>query len=288
MTMTRVSALFTLLAPLALLPACRGDDGGASATEASSSSSTSDGTDSASSTSGVSESDTGTSTTTMGETSSDVSSAGFLTTQGSTSNDTGVMPQPNGSQCGSDAECESMKCYSIPMVGGVCSECKVDADCLESGEGIACSLDLLTMQAACSNGQLGDTCMAMSSCEDGLFCAEVVEGTFGLVPSACSNCKSSGDCDGGQLCAPIFDTMKFEGYKDCVEPGSVQNDALCSIKDMGDASCASGHCGEVDIMGFIQVGVCGACNSDEDCEMDQKCMPGVFDQGSGFKGSTCG
>ncbi len=281
MNMLRRSTL-ALLVP-ALLLACRGDDGtGASDTASSSSSSSSSGTDSASSTSAAA-TETGTSTTTGASTTD--ASAGFITTQGAT--DTGVMPQPNGAQCTADAECVSMHCYQIPMLGGVCSECNTDKDCVDAGTGIACSLEIATMQAQCTAGGLGDTCMSQASCGDGLFCAEVVEGTFGLIPSACSNCLDSGDCTNGQLCAPNFDQMALEGYKECVDPGSIANDQLCSLKDMGDASCMSGHCGEVAIMGFITVGVCGECDSDADCMMGT-CIAGSFDQNTGLKGSVCG
>ena len=270
------------LLPAALLLACRGDDAGTDTSDTNTSTSTSTSTtgdsDSASSTSAASE----TSTSTTGST-TDVT-AGFITTQGSS--DSGAMPQPNGAMCTVDADCISMNCYQIPMLGGVCSECNADQDCVDAGTGIACSLDIVSQQAKCTSGALGDTCMSQESCSDGLYCAEVIEGTFGLVPSACSNCLDSGDCDGGQLCSPNFDQQEFKGFKECVDPGTVPNDQLCSLKDMGDAACMSGHCGEVTIQ-IIKVGVCGACETDADCDMGT-CKPGTFDMGTGLKGSVCG
>ncbi|MCB9702108.1 MAG: hypothetical protein H6711_09450 [Myxococcales bacterium] len=273
---TRLSTLAALALALA---GCRGDDPGGSATEGSSSSSTGSGTDSASSTSAAPETTGG---STGGSTTD--ASAGFLTTQGDTSTGGGALP--NGAQCQDDSECASGNCYTIPMLGGVCSECKSDQDCLDSGAGISCSLDAGSMQAICTQGGLGTTCESMASCADGLFCAEVIEGTFGLVPTACSECGDSGDCSNGQICSPKVDFNMLSGYKTCVDPGSLPNDELCPNNPEGDAACMSGKCGEVDVMGFIKLGVCGECNGDADC-MGGTCTPGSFSQG-GVMGSTCG
>ena len=275
-------ATLALVAGLAV-GGCRGDEApGESDTAASST--TSDGTDSASSTS---DGETTTTTTTTTSTTTDPgttdNSGGFLSS--STSASTGSMPQPNGSQCESDAECMSMHCYMIPMFGGVCSECKVDQDCLDSGAGIACSLDAGSMQAICTDGGIGSTCMSQESCMDGLTCAEVIPGTFGLVPSACSECAEDGECTDGKLCNPTFDIGELKGYKSCVEPGSVPNNELCDAMGSGDMACMSTHCEAVNAFGFVTVGVCGECESDDHC-MGGTCTPGMVSM-QGVMGSTC-
>lgn len=275
---TKHSALLALttIAIAIALGGCRGDDPPGESDSATSTS-TSSGSESASSTSGPAET-----TTTTGSTGSTTeASAGFITTQGSS---TGAMPQPNGSQCESDAGCVSMNCYEIPMAGGVCSECKSDADCIDAGTGISCSLDAISMQAKCTDGGLGTTCETQESCAEGLICDEVIAGTFGLIPTACGECGESSDCDSGQLCSPKVDFMMLSGYKACVDPGSVQNDELCPTNDEGDLVCKSGKCGDVLVMGIIKLGVCGDCLSDDDC-MDGTCTPGSFD--GGIKGSVC-
>lgn len=278
----RVHGLTSIVLAAGLLLGCRGDDSpGESATEASTSTG---GTDSASSTSGSSETtDASTSTSTSTTAGTTDNSGGFLSS--STDGSTGTSPQPNGSQCESDADCESMKCYTIPMFGGVCSECKTDDDCLKAGTGIACSLDALSMQAVCTNGGVGSTCMSQDSCMDGLVCAEVIPGTFGLIPSACSECDKDSDCSDGKLCSPSLDVMMFKGYKSCVEPGSVPNNELCDVMGSGNMACESTHCGSVDIMGFIMLGICGECESDDDC-MGGTCTPGSASM-SGLMGSVC-
>ncbi len=273
---TKHSALLALTTIAIALGGCRGDDPVGDSASASSTSSSS--SDSVSSTSGPAET---TSTTTTGTGSTTNATAGFITTQDSSS---GAMPLPNGSQCESDANCESMNCYTIPMAGGVCSECKSDDDCIEAGTGISCSLDALSMQAKCTEGGLGTTCETQESCAEGLICDEVIAGTFGLIPTACGECGNSTDCDGGQLCSPKVDFMMLSGYKACVDPGSVQNDELCPTNDDGALVCKSGKCGEVLVMGIIKLGVCGDCLSDDDC-MGGTCTPGSFD--GGIKGSVC-
>ncbi len=273
---TLLVALTTLTVALA---GCRGDDPpGDSATEGGSTTdASSTGSNSGTSTSGAPETSSS-STTDPGTTDA---SAGFLTTQGSSS---GGGAQPNGAQCESDADCESMNCYEIPMFGGVCSECKSDSDCIESGDGISCSLDAGSMQAKCTDGGLGTTCESQESCADGLICDEVIPGTFGLVPTACGECGDSDDCDGEMLCSPKVDFVMLSGYKSCVEPGSVPNNELCPNNDEGNDVCMSGKCGAVSIMGFIMLGVCGECVSDDDC-MGGTCTPGSFD--GGVMGSVC-
>jgi len=229
-------------------------------------------------------------TTTDPSTSTTDATNGFITTQSTTDDPTNTEPQPNGSPCGDDAECVSMHCYSPPiaMGMGVCSECEADQDCVDAGTGISCTADLASMQAACAPGELGNNCESQAACMDGLFCEPVIDGLMGFLPNSCSACADSGDCDNGQLCSPVLDQMSFSGQKECVDPGSVPNDALCPDDDVeGDAACMSGHCGEVDVMGFLKIPVCGECEADTDCAMGQTCTPGAFG-GTGVTGATCG
>lgn len=200
-------------------------------------------------------------------------------------------PQPNGSPCGSDDECVSMNCYTSPisMGMGVCSECNEDKDCMDAGTGLSCSVDILSMQAACAPGEVGDQCMSQDACMDGLFCAPVVD-TMGFLPTdTCGECADSSMCMNGDLCSPVLDGMGLSGSNQCVAPMSVPNGALCPADpNEGDMACMSGHCADVDVMGFLQVPVCGECETDMDCPMNGTCMPGALDLMSfSFTGSTC-
>ena len=50
--------------------------------------------------------------------------------------------------------------------------------------------------------------------------------------------------------------------------------------------CA-GFCTTADVMGFIQLGVCGDCEADMDCPMGGTCTPAMIGI-DGFSGSACG
>lgn len=209
--------------------------------------------------------------------------AGFVTDTGSDTTETGTGPQPNGSPCDSGEECESEICYQIPMFGGVCSECETDQDCMDSREGLNCSLGQIGY-AECLDGGLGTMCMSDESCEGDLVCAQVIDlgGIFN--DQFCSECKIDGDCPDGQLCTPQFDLTAFTGQRSCADPGTVAQDGLCDI----DEQCAPGFCGEVSLMGFLTLGACGECLTDGDCDMGT-CMEGSVDlMGGGVTGPTCG
>lgn len=286
------SAAFVLTTTL-VLTACRGDDPLATATAGETSttdatpdtSSTTDATPttsaaSSTSTTGDDETSTGAPTTTN-------MSAGFITTQ-TTADTTGPnMPQPNGGMCASDDDCVSMNCYTSPLFpdGGICSECNEDADCVDAGTGISCSLG--PSGAVCAAGGYGNQCMSQDACQDGLICGPAIDVPIpGIVPDTCGECETSADCDMGMICSPELDIASFSGAKKCVEPGSVENGALCPLgEDDADAACASGQCAEVDVMGFLTLGVCGECKTDADC-MNGTCTPGSIGQG-GVAGSVC-
>ncbi len=206
-----------------------------------------------------------------------------------TGNTTGPMPpQPNGSQCSLPEECESGKCFMVPMLGGVCSECVSDTDCPMG----TCAFDVSLGYAVCSDGGLGamcDTPGQQGGCQDGLVCAELLD-TMGFFPANfCSECAADTDCDGGKLCNPSFDPMGLGGYKACVDPGSVPNDQGCDAAGSGDQACMSGFCSEADIMGFLKIGICGECDPDTNmgCMQGQTCNPPMADM-NGLTGATCG
>jgi hypothetical protein len=217
-----------------------------------------------------------------GDEDSGAESAGFITA-GNT--DEGpVGPQPNGAQCGSPDECDSGFCYEIPMVGGVCSECTMDADC---GEG-TCAIDFATMYAVCTDGSQGVMCDSDRGCMDGLVCEPLVD-TGGLFPlDFCSECGEGAPCDGEDICAPVYDTVAFQGYHACAGPGSVPDGGGCPVAGgTGDGTvCMSGACAIANVFMVVDIGVCGECASDDDCTAPATCTPPVVDM-TGIMPSTC-
>ncbi|PCC66580.1 hypothetical protein SAMN02745121_00690 [Nannocystis exedens] len=289
------TAAFALTAALTLA-ACRGEDPLTSASAGTDTTTTSGGdtssttgtdTPTTSSTSTTNDSSTTAVDPTTGTPTTTNMSAGFITTD-TTQGTTGPgNPQPNGGMCQTDDDCESMNCYTSPLFpdGGICSECNEDADCVRAGTGISCSLG--PSGATCAAGGYGNQCMSQDACQDGLICGPAVDLPIpGIIPDTCGECSESADCDMGMICTPELDIQAFSGAKKCVEPGSVENGALCPLgEDDADAACASGKCGEVDVMGFLTLGVCGECKTDADC-MNGTCTPGSLGQG-GAMGSVC-
>lgn len=274
------------------LAACRGEDpaGTASDTSSSSGSETGTTTNDTPTTSAGNTTTGGVDSSTTGEptTSTDpcANGGGFIDcTTGTMMTTTGPAPQPNGGMCSSDADCISMNCYQIPMFGGVCGECNEDQDCVDAGTGVGCSLSM--SGGVCTDGSVGNGCMSDDACMDGLTCGPVIDIPIpGIIPDSCNECDASADCDMGMLCNPQFDIAALSGSKICVAPGSVANGALCDLEADGDMACMSGICAPVDIMGFITVGVCGECETDDDCAMGTACTPGSLGQG-GAMGSVC-
>lgn len=277
-----VSTLFGLVAGCS-------DDGTTAAADESSSGGGSTTDVSASSTVGMSS--TSASTTTPGSTtvgtsadgSESDSGGGFINPDSEESGPT--APGPNGAQCGTNEDCESAFCYTIPMVGGVCSECLADADC-EMG---TCAIDAAAMYAVCTDGSIGNMCDSDEGCAGELVCTELID-TGGLFnASFCSDCGPSAPCAGEQICTPIYDAASFAGYLTCADPGSVENGGGCPLEGGvgNDAACMSGHCGVADLfMGFVQLGVCGECNSDADCVEPATCTPAGAG-GGGLMGAVC-
>lgn len=195
-------------------------------------------------------------------------------------------PLPNGSECGGDTQCESGVCNE-PFPGfGICSDCRSDGDCQQSGDGVNCTINDSGWYA-CSAGNLGEECESDAGCGDGLSCEEIINfgGVFAL--TACSNCADSSECGANEICAPVvqLDGFSLSGYRDCVAPGSIANDLLCDDNAEGDLACA-GLCAPVDTGFAGAIGVCGDCETDADCLVGQNCIAGSVGQG-GLSGNSC-
>ncbi|HET6581970.1 MAG TPA: hypothetical protein VFG69_00960 [Nannocystaceae bacterium] len=213
------------------------------------------------------------------------SSGGFISPE-SGDETAGPGPQPNGGMCESNEGCDSGFCYLLPMIGGVCSECLMDADC-EMG---TCALSVEMMYAVCTMGELGDMCDSDEGCMGELVCTQLIDTGGFFNASYCSTCGETLPCEGTDVCTPVYDAMGFSGHMECAGVGSVPNGGGCPLDDqgVGDGTvCMSGVCSSADaFMGFVQLGVCGDCNSDDDCTMPATCTPAMVGMG-GLTGSVC-
>ncbi len=279
---SKLSIVFSTSLALAL-GAC-GSDSGTSDSGDESSESASSGEGEAGT--GEGEASTTTSATTE-DTSASETTGGFVPTDTSDSATTAGTgePGPNGSMCGNDDECTSMICVDVAGFTGLCSECRTDQDCMDSGEGLNCSIGA-NGYFECGSGMAGTMCMSSDACDGDLVCAQVIDlgGLFN--DQFCSECEDDDGCEAGEQCVPSYDLQNFTGERVCAEAGSLEQDALC---DTGD-QCMSGICGTADVMGFLQFGICSECESDGDCDAGQTCTPASADVlgGGGLAGGTCG
>lgn len=209
------------------------------------------------------------------------------------STSTGSMPdpQPNGSPCRGEADCESGFCYDNPLQGGgICSECLTDADC-DAG---TCAIDFKgTGYAVCTDGSLGLMCSSDEGCMGDLVCTELIN-TGGLIPDDfCSECRNDDvPCaDPMQICSPVYDLANLAGYYGCVDPMSVENGGGCPVDGgVGDGTvCQSGMCGVAMLGGLFPAGVCGECLTDADCVAMglTTCQPPDADLMAGITPATC-
>lgn len=273
---------------LGLLGGCGNKDDASAATDGDTSSGGEDPT--------ATESDSGASTTaatsttdsdtTTGGMSTGMDSAGFINPE--TTGDSGPSePQPNGGMCASEGDCTSGFCYQLPTVGGVCSECLVDADCSMG----TCSLEFDVMYAVCTDGSAGNMCNSDEGCMGDLVCTELIDTGGVFNANFCSQCGPTAPCDGDTICSPQYDDSAISGQFVCVEAGSVVSGQGCPVDDegTGDSSvCADGHCEVVDVFqGFVTLGVCGECITDADCPEGQTCTGGEATM-QGLTGSSCG
>jgi hypothetical protein len=214
----------------------------------------------------------------------------FVSDEAPDTADTDVPLGNLGDMCMTDAECaEDLVCNGVVGLGGICSECASDTDC---PDGSNCTITG-NGWFACGDGSQGQMCESDASCADGLYCAEVVDLQGLFNGNFCSECSEDAHCMNGQLCAPqveFMDISNISGQRACVDPESVANGSLCDDAGSGDEQCM-GFCTTADLMGFIQLGVCGECETDQDCGgmgmMGGTCNPAMIGL-DGFSGSTCG
>jgi hypothetical protein len=196
----------------------------------------------------------------------------------------------NGAVCTSNAECDSCNCYLVPFLGGQCGECDNvdgDKDCAEiTGGGCTPPNPFENNGSTCNMGEAGGGCQSSDVCAEGLSCGNVLS-LLGVVEiNTCGECASDADCDGGDICAPIVVVEEFNGQNTCIVPGTLPQHSFCNIGAAGDAACMD-ICSTVDIMGLAQVGACGECKNNDDCN-GGTCTFGAFDIGNGtLTGSVC-
>jgi hypothetical protein len=190
-----------------------------------------------------------------------------------------------GDACQEDEECASGSCFFVPVLGGLCGECKSDGDCADGG----CNNPnpITGDGAVCNEGELGGGCDSSDACQAGLRCERVLDIAGILVAETCSECGLDGDCPGSSGCAPSYEFTALTGYLECVPPFSRANGLGCSFpgsdvgSGTGDQQCASGLCAEVDIMGLASAGICADCEFDIDCPPGQSCTATQVDIESG-------
>ncbi len=279
--MTRYKLVSLCLSSLALIaaPACGDREKTTADSDGSSSSSTAG--DSTTSGEIPTTSDPTTPTTTGAE-----SGSGGATDGSSSSGNTSVTTEPpacmdpmegapNNTECAdaSGCGCESGKCFLVPILGGWCGECLGDDDCAPGGCTVPNPID--GVGSTCNQGEPGAGCQSDAVCTDpaNLHCGSLLAVENIIDVSTCGECGSNADCADPKKpnCSPTYDVMNFTGKYVCIEDGAVPNAEGCNLTDdgmgapIGNAACMSGFCGEANVMGLLKVGVCGECNSNEDC-----------------------
>jgi hypothetical protein len=205
--------------------------------------------------------------------------------------------QPQSAACtdASGCGCASGFCFLVPILGGFCGECLVDADCGDGG----CTVPnpLGNIGATCNTGQAGDGCMTDDVCSDPQndICATILSVPGIINVATCGECVDTTDCPGNAPnCSPVYDIPNFTGTNTCVPNGSVPNNGGCNLAEdnmndpVGNKACDSGFCGEANVMGLLKLGICGECNSDSDCQPGDFCSDPVVDLEQGtLVGSVC-
>lgn len=199
--------------------------------------------------------------------------------------------QPQDAACvdPSGCGCASDRCFIIPALGGFCGECLGDSDCSDGG----CTVPnpIAGTGATCNAGLLGDGCQTDAACTSPAAprCAEMFSVPSILTVSTCGQCETDADCPPqAPHCTPDYDLKAFGGQRVCRAAASVANNSGCDAQGTGDVACASGHCGQADVMGLLKLGVCGQCGTDSDCGPGQQCSEPEADLGQGaLLGSVC-
>ena len=204
--------------------------------------------------------------------------------------------QPQDAACNDESGCgcASGSCFVVPIFGGLCGECEVDADC--QGGGCTIPNPVAGVGAVCNKGQSGDGCQTDAVCADPKFpqCGTVLEVEGIIAVSTCGMCKVNPDCsDFAPNCSPIYDVPAFSGIFVCVPDASVPNNEGCNLQPaggqpIGNKACQSGFCGAANVMGLLKMGVCGECNVDEDCGPGESCTEPQVDLNTNqLFGSVC-
>ena len=201
---------------------------------------------------------------TTGETTTGETTTGTTTT-GTTTNG-GLLE--NGEQCMANFECASDMCFMAGILGGVCSDCLTEDDCMW-GCHLPNPLASPPLGAFCDDGNLGATCDSNAGCMAGLDCVEVIDIPAVLTASGCSECDTDADCAG--QCAPVINVEDIDGHWECVADGSLANGAFCDLAGAGE-ECTSDECATADIMGLVSFGICSECDNDNDCAIGETCQ----------------
>ena len=219
-------------------------------------------------------------TTSVGPT---TSSSDSSTTAANTDGTTDVvcqdeyLAQPDSASCkdASGCGCASGACFTIPIVGGFCGECLGDADC--RGGGCTVPNPLIPVGSICNQGEAGAGCQSDEVCvdADNARCGTVLEVPGIFTVATCGECTTDDECTAPGLpnCSPNYAITMFTGKLTCVGDNSVANGGGCNLADdgngvpLGDSACMSGRCGAAFFEGLIEIGLCGECNSDIDCDV---------------------
>jgi len=196
----------------------------------------------------------------------------------------------DASGCG----CASGQCFLMPILGGWCGECQVDAHCSDGG----CTIPnpVAGVGAACNKGEPGAGCQSDEVCADPNFaqCNTVLKVEGILTVSTCGECKTNVDCPQGlKNCSPVYDLPAFSGMFECVADASVPNNEGCNLQLAGDQpignkACQSGFCGTGNVMGLLTMGICGECNANSDCNPGEECTDAMVDLNTNeLLGSVC-
>ena len=138
-------------------------------------------------------------------------------------------------------------------------------------------------------GQQGEGCMTDAVCVDGGLCAVILDVPGILTASTCSECLDDEGCTEGNLCSPSYDVAELSGVKTCVPPGSVPDGEGCDLlSGTGNDACMSTYCQPADVLGMLELGVCSACATDDDCTDPEVCLPPAVDLMTGLVAGGCG
>ena len=102
--------------------------------------------------------------------------------------------------------------------------------------------------------------------------------------SGCSTCETSADCT-DQVCNLTLDIATVSGQWSCVDVDSVPDGSTCDLDGDGTMACTN-FCAPVSVAGLLNVGVCGACIEDADCD-GGTCVPGEFGDDGSVTPATC-